>query len=64
MHKNTAEGGVVTLDEHVNHTRWPCVPHRADVSCSDAVRAWHDPRDFRTLRPQEWRRDGNPKTTR
>jgi len=57
MHKNTGEGQTVTLDEHVDHTRWPCVPHRRDVRCEDAVRAWRNPHDFRTLRPQEWRRD-------
>ena len=50
---------MVTIDEHVDHTRWPCVPHRREVACDDAVRAWHDPRGWSTLKPQEWKRDHN-----
>lgn len=53
MHKRTAEGGVATLNENIDHTRWPCIPHDPTVPCDEALRQWQDPRGQRILRPQE-----------
>jgi hypothetical protein len=53
MHKQTAEGGIITLDENQDHTLWPCVQHDPRISCNEAQRMWQDPRAQRTLRPQE-----------
>lgn len=51
MHKNTAEGGLVTIDENVDHTLWPCLPHPQDMSCEQAQAIYRDPREGRVLRP-------------
>jgi len=64
MHKNTADGQTMTLDEHVDHTRWPCVPHVRGVPCELAQRVWRDPREMRLLKPQEIRRDRHPEAPR
>jgi len=42
----------MTLDENVDHTVWPCIPHDPNVDCNDALRAYRDPRGSRILRPQ------------
>jgi hypothetical protein len=51
MHKNTAEGGLVTIDENVDHTLWPCIPHPQDMSCQQAQAMYRNPREMRVLRP-------------
>lgn len=50
-HKNTAEGGLTTIDENVDHTLWPCLPHAQEVSCEQAQAMYRNPREGRTLRP-------------
>ena len=50
--KNAHPGhiGLVTLDENVNHTRWPCISHPPEQECADALRI-ASRRGLRTLRP-------------
>lgn len=55
MHKNTAEGGLTTINENVDHTKWPCLPHDPETSCEMAQAMFRDPRAGRTLRPMEAR---------
>jgi hypothetical protein len=55
MHKRTAEGGVVTLDENQDHTLWPCIQHDPSIPCDEALRMWQDPRGRRILYAQEAR---------
>ena len=51
MHKNTAEGGLTTIDENVDHTLWPCLPHHPSMTCQQAQAIYRDPREARILRP-------------
>jgi hypothetical protein len=51
MHKNTAEGGVVTIDENIDHTRWPCVPHGPEIACAQAIIRYQNQQNGRVLRP-------------
>ena len=64
MHKQTAEGGVMTIDENVDHTLWPCIPHDPAVDCETAQRMWRDPREGRVLRPFEPRNARHTTPTR
>lgn len=43
--------GLQTIDRNVDHKRWPCVPHPAEVSCEDAIRL-ASKKSFRSLAPQ------------
>lgn len=40
MQIQTPDGGMTTTDDHVDHTRWPCVPHEQGVPCEEAIRLW------------------------
>lgn len=51
MHKRTAEGGVTTIDENVDHTLWPCLPHPQEMTCEMAQAMYRNPREGRVLRP-------------
>lgn len=44
--------GLMTLDNNVNHTRWPCISHAPEIPCAEAVRA-ASKTGFRTLTPQQ-----------
>jgi hypothetical protein len=50
--KNAHPGhiGLVTFDENVTHTRWPCISHPPEQDCADAQRL-AGRRGVRTLRP-------------
>lgn len=42
--------GLVTIDNNVNHTRWPCISHPPDQDCGEAQRI-ASRRGVRTLTP-------------
>jgi hypothetical protein len=44
--------GLMTLDNNVNHTRWPCVSHGQDLTCEQALYT-ASKHGFRTLVPQQ-----------
>jgi hypothetical protein len=44
--------GLETLDNNVNHTRWPCVSHPQSLTCEQALYT-ASKHGFRTLVPQQ-----------
>jgi hypothetical protein len=42
--------GLITLDENVDHTRWPCISHPGNMTCEQAIKA-ATVRGLRTLAP-------------
>jgi hypothetical protein len=44
--------GLQTVDNNVNHTRWPCVSHPQDMSCEQAIYNVSK-HGFRTLTPAQ-----------
>ena len=38
--KGDGKGGITTTVQSQDHTEWPCVEHKPDVSCRDAIAAY------------------------